>query len=65
MNTPPPGQWPNRVLGAALMLFFAALVIYAATRLVVKAAPVLMTIAIAGLVAWIVWHEIRRRRSGW
>lgn len=65
MNASPPSQWPGKAMGMAIGILVAACCLYLAARLVVAAAPVLIAVAVTGLLTHLAWHVYRHRRGGW
>jgi uncharacterized membrane protein len=62
---PSPSQWPSKALGIAVTLLVAAIVLYWATRLVVRSLPALVVIAAVVIAIAVARLVLRRRRGDW
>lgn len=64
MTTPPP-RWHNRLLNVAVALFTAALLLYAAARLILAVLPVLIGVGVVALFLFAGWLVYQFRQSRW
>ena len=62
---PPPARWFDGLLGIAMTLLATALALYVAARLIIAVLPVLIGVAIVGLIGWAIWSLHRFRQSRW
>lgn len=64
MTTPPSG-WSERLFGLAMTILAIAVMLNIAARLIAAVLPVLIGLAVVGLVSFVGWSIYQRRRSGW
>lgn len=60
-----PGRWTDGLVGIAVMVLVAALALYFAAKLIMAVLPVLIGLAIAGIVLWVAWGLHCFRQSRW
>jgi hypothetical protein len=60
-----PERWIDGLVSIALMLLATALALYIAASLIIAVLPVLVGVAIAGLIGWAIWSLHRFRQSRW
>lgn len=63
--TSPPSQWPDRALGMSVTVLAIAVALYIAARLIEAVLPVLVGVAVVGLVGYAAWAVYRFRQSRW
>ena len=62
---PRPRSWAASILGVALTVLAACVVLNLAARLLASVAWTLLGMVVAGLAGMVGWRHMRRRGSGW
>lgn len=61
----PPSRWRDSALNLAMTIFAIAVLLYVAARLIEAVLPVLIGVAIVGVLGFAGWSIYQFRRSRW